>query len=305
MSAARPLLITADDFGIGPDTSGGILDLAARGAVTSTVLLVTSPFAAAGVRAWEAAGRPLELGWHPCLTLDAPLLPPADVPSLVTAAGTFPPLGTLLTRLLLGRVKTAEVAAEFRAQLRRFIDLTGFAPANVNAHHHTHVFRPVGDALAAVLGGVVPRPFVRRVAEPWRTLRRVHGARLKRAFLSHRGRRAAGRQAAAGLPGNDVLLGITNPPFVRDPDFFGRWLRGAPGRFVELSCHPGRFDRTLDGRDGSLTDGQLHRRQHEYEHLSQPGFLKMVRDAGFEPVTAAELVRRQCGGPARCLARAA
>ena len=54
----RRLVVTADDFGIGPDTSRGILDLAARGAVTSTVLLVTSPFAADGVRQWRQAAGP-------------------------------------------------------------------------------------------------------------------------------------------------------------------------------------------------------------------------------------------------------
>ena len=85
----RYLLITADDFGIGPDTSRGILDLAARGAVTSTVLLANSPFAAEAVAAWRKAGGRLELGWHPCLTLDRPVTPPDRVPSLVDDAGRF------------------------------------------------------------------------------------------------------------------------------------------------------------------------------------------------------------------------
>jgi hypothetical protein len=88
----RRLIVTADDFGIGPATSRGILDLAAAGVVTSTVLLVNSPHAAEGVRLWEQAGGPLELGWHPCLTMDAPVLPPERVPSLVGANGRFQPL---------------------------------------------------------------------------------------------------------------------------------------------------------------------------------------------------------------------
>jgi predicted glycoside hydrolase/deacetylase ChbG (UPF0249 family) len=294
---ARHLLITADDFGIGPETSRGILELAAHGAVTSTVLLVTSPFAADAVRAWNRAGRPLELGWHPCLTLDAPVLSPAEVPSLVGADSRFPTLGGLMKRLLLGRVNRAEIAAEFRAQLRRFVELTGFPPMNVNAHHHAHVFRPIGEALAEVLRDVRPQPFLRRVVEPVRTLWRVPGARPKRVFLTRLGRRAARWQVAAGFPGNEFLIGITDPPCVRDPDFFGRWLRSAPGRFVELSCHPGHLDLTLDGRDGLLTDGQLHRRACEFGRLSDPGFLDAVRNAGFEPVTAAELVARMTEEP--------
>src|SRR6516225_2972083 len=103
----RFLIVTADDFGIGPATSRGILDLAVAGVVTSTVLLVNSPFAAEGVVAWRAAGCPLELGWHPCLTTDAPVLPPERVPTLVGPDGRFRPLGQLLKRLMLGRVRAA------------------------------------------------------------------------------------------------------------------------------------------------------------------------------------------------------
>ena len=292
----RCLLVTADDFGVGPETSRGILDLHARGAVTSTVLLANSPFAADGVRAWRAAGGRLELGWHPCLTLDGPVSPAGAVPSLVGPDGRFFPLGQFLKRLLLGRVNPAEIEAELKAQYRRFADLTGFLPPAVNAHHHVHIFRPVGDALARVLAGQTPRPFVRRVREPLGMVARVPGARLKRLFLDRLGRRAARRQAAAGLPGNDVLAGVTDPPFVQDADFFARRLAAAPGRFVELSCHPGYLDAAVDGRDGSLSDGQLHRRARERDLLAAPAFADAVRGAGFELVTAAEMVRAMADG---------
>src|SRR5262249_35944389 len=169
----RTLLVTADDFGIGPQTTRGILDLAARGVVTSTVLLVNSPFAGDAVRRWRAAGCPLELGWHPCLTLDRPILPPNQLPSLTAADGRFLPLGRLLKRLLTGRINAAEVEAELRAQLDRFVELVGHPPANVNAHHHVHVFGVVGEALARVLSGITPLPFLRRVVEPAHTLLRV------------------------------------------------------------------------------------------------------------------------------------
>jgi predicted glycoside hydrolase/deacetylase ChbG (UPF0249 family) len=299
----RFLVVTADDFGIGPETTRGVLELAARGAVTSTVLLVNSPFAEEGVAAWRAAGQPVELGWHPCLTIDAPVLPPAQIPSLVGPDGRFPRLGTLLKRLVLGRIRTAEVEAEFRAQLVRFIELVGSPPANVNAHHHIHVFRPVGAALARVLAKV--RPFVRCVVEPVRTLRRVPGARVKRAVLTWHGRRAARRQRANGLPGNDTLLGITDPPLTEDPAFFARWLDAASGRFVELSCHPGHFDLALIGRDGTLDDGFIHRRPRELALLARPEFLDAVRSHGFTLVTAAELVAHQRGEVGPALKRAA
>ena len=287
---SRRLLITADDFGIGPATSRGILDLATAGVLTSTVLLVNSPYAADGVAQWQRAGRPLELGWHPVLTLDRPLSAPGRVPSLVDPDGRFYPLGTLLKRLARSQIDRDEVRAEFQAQLDRYRDWVGPNPANVNAHHHVHIFRPIGDALAEVLAPVSPRPYVRRVRESATTLASVPGARLKRAVLSAVGSRAARRQALAGFPGADAVVGITDPAHVHHPEFFTRWLRAGRGADVELACHPGHLDETLAGRDGTLADGQLHRRAAELARLADPAFLDHVRAAGFHLVTAAELM---------------
>jgi predicted glycoside hydrolase/deacetylase ChbG (UPF0249 family) len=291
VDGTRYLVVTADDYGVGPATSRGILDLAARGLVTSTVLLVNSPHAEESVRAWRREGVPLEMGWHPCLTLDRPILPAGRVPSLVRADGRFWPLGALLRRLSLGRARAAEIEAELGAQYRRFLDLVGQPPSVVNSHHHIQVFPPVGAVLLRVLADQRPRPYVRRVQEPWSMLARVPGARFKRAILSLMGRWHARRQRAAGFPGNDWLAGVTNPPCVGDPDYLTRWLSRVPGRVVELTCHPGHLDTTLDGRDGSLADGQLLRRVREFQHLAGASFPAACRSAGFALVSALEVTR--------------
>src|SRR5262249_34417887 len=71
----RRLIVMADDYGIGPETSRAIRDLAERGLVTAAVLLVNSPYAEDAAAAWQKSGIPLEIGWHVCLTLDRPILP--------------------------------------------------------------------------------------------------------------------------------------------------------------------------------------------------------------------------------------
>jgi predicted glycoside hydrolase/deacetylase ChbG (UPF0249 family) len=289
MADARYLVVTADDFGIGPATSRGILELAGEGLVTAAVLLVNSPFAEDGVRAWRQAGGRLELGWHPCLTLDKPVLSPARVPSLVDARGAFHPLGRLMRKLMVGRARRQEIEDEFAAQLQRFRELTGADPTVVNAHHHVQVFGVVGAALRTVLDRLSRRPYVRRVREPWRTLVRVPGGRLKRWFLNWHGRAQARRQAEAGFAGNDWLLGVTDPPCLADPEFFVRWLRSTPGRVVELTCHPGHLDSALVGRDGSFEDGQVRRRPRELELLRLPSFRDAVRESGFTLVRPLEL----------------
>jgi predicted glycoside hydrolase/deacetylase ChbG (UPF0249 family) len=290
LQGKRYLLVVADDFGIGPATSRGIVDLAARGRVTGTVLLVNSPHAEDAVRLWRQAGGCPELGWHPCLTLDAPVLPPGRVPSLVTPEGRFWPLGVFLRRLLLRRVRPDEVEAELRAQHRRVADLVGRPPGSLNGHHHIHVFPPLAGLLARLLARQRPPPYVRRVREPWKLLLTIPGARTKRAFLSCLGRRSSRGQARAGLPGNDWLAGITDPPWVADPLFLARWLTRLPGRVVELTCHPGHLDPTLVGRDCTAEDGQLLRRVREYQLLSHASFDAACRASGFTLVSPGELI---------------
>jgi predicted glycoside hydrolase/deacetylase ChbG (UPF0249 family) len=285
----RPLVVTADDFGVGPETTRGILDLARQGLVTGTVMLTNSPHAESAVRAWRKAGEPVELGWHPCLTIDAPILPPGKVGSLVEADGCFPPLGRFLLRLVRGLVRPGEMRAELAAQLGRFRELVGSEPTLVNAHHHIHVFPPVGAALREVLAGCRPRPFLRRVRETGRLLTAVPGARAKRALLTAFGDWQARLQRRAGFPGADTLLGITDPPCVTDPLFWERWLREAPPGPAELACHPGHLDPTLLGRDASPTDGQMERRVREFELLDRPHFRAALDRHGFELVPPSAL----------------
>src|SRR6266478_3604341 len=128
MAATRSLCVIADDYGIGPETSRGILELAGRGRLSGTVLLVNSPYTEEAVRAWRQAGLPLDLGWHPCLTMDPPIAPVEQVPSLVGPDGNLWPLGRFLARLGVGLVRTAEIELELRAQYQRFLELVGHPP---------------------------------------------------------------------------------------------------------------------------------------------------------------------------------
>lgn len=289
----RYLVVVADDFGIGPAVSQAILELAVEGLISGTVLLVTSPYAEQAVHAWRRAGCPVELGWHPCLTLDRPILPAERVPSLVGPDGCFWPLRHFLWRVLTGRLRAREVRAELRAQYRRFYELVGRPPRLVNAHQHVQLFPPVGAELSDLLGRCQRLPYWRRIREPWWLLLRIPGARLKRFWLNLLGRWHGRWQDRLGFPGNRWLAGITDPPWVQDPQFLVRWLRCLPGQVVELTCHPGYFDRSLLGRDCQEGDGQLQRRVRELELLRHPSFREVCRQAGFHLVRPGEWAGRR------------
>lgn len=293
MGSHRLLVVVADDFGIGPETSRGILELGQEGRVTATVLLVNSPYAADAVAAWNRAGRPLELGWHPCLTLDAPLLPPEVVPSLVDSTGQFWRLGAFLRRIACGRIRVAEVFAELSEQCRRFAALVGYPPRVVNSHQHIALFPPVGRALLDVLADLPKRPFLRNNCESLSSLMRVPGARLKRTVLSALGRKFARLSAAREFAGCEEFLGVTDPPCVADEQFLVRWLTNATGVTMELMCHPGHDDETLVGRDCCRDDDCVSRRVHEYHLLRLASFPEACRRSGMRLVAPSELTHHR------------
>jgi predicted glycoside hydrolase/deacetylase ChbG (UPF0249 family) len=295
---SRQLIVVADDYGIGPATSQAIRELAYAGAVTASVLLVNSPYAEQEVQLWRKGAVPADLGWHPNLTLDAPISSAVDVPSLIDRDGQFHPVHRFVKRLFVGRINRAEIELELAAQYRRFTDLVGRPPQLVNGHKHLHVLPICRAVLRDLLVKQGIRPLVRHIRESWLCLRTIRGARLKRLALCALGRRAAPLYRAAGFPANDYLLGITDPPCVRDPDFFNRWLWNVPGRLVELCVHPGHWDPTLLGRDCTRRDGQLRRRVLEYHWLAQPSFKAAARAAGFELIRPASLFRPEWEGVA-------
>jgi predicted glycoside hydrolase/deacetylase ChbG (UPF0249 family) len=296
MDARRSLILMADDFGIGPATSSGILQLASEGAITGTALLVNSPHAWAAIQDWRRVGIPLEVGWHPCLTMDRPISPPGEVPTLIDAEGRFWSLGRFLCRLATGRLAAREVANEMGAQLDRFIELVGYPPTVVGAHHHLHIFRPIGRILIELLARRRLRPYVRRVQEPWRALARVPTARFKRVLLTSLGRSSAREQARGGLPGNDWLGNLSVPTIEPDFDALSSRLGRLPGDVIELVCHPGHLDPTLVGRDCSGEDPRMEARVREYRALRQPEFRQACERAGFALVSPSRAVAARIMG---------
>ena len=224
-------------------TTLGILDLAARGLVTSTVLLVNSPHAVAAVRAYHKAGVPLELGWHPCLTLDRPVLPPHQVPSLVGPDGCFWPLNAFMRRLCLGRIHVADIEAELLAQYALFCDLAGHPPTVVNSHHHVQVLQPVGAVLLHVLEKCRPLPYVRRVREPWLMLARLPGARGKRAFLCCWDAVGRACKSAEASPGTTGSPASPIPTVFSDANFLALAEPGSgPHRRADVPSRLPRYD---------------------------------------------------------------
>lgn len=279
----RRLIVNADDFGLTPGVSRGILRAHGEGILTSTTFMVHWPWAPAEAARLQAAPR-LGVGLHLTLTAGAPVLPAAEVPSLVGPDGRFR-RGWWHAQF---GARPAEVHREWSAQLRRFVDLVGRLPTHLDTHHYVHAL----PRLAAVLAEVA----------------RTHGIPAARALRGNYD--SAVREwrgplgvvmARAVLPRSNAVLeraGLATP----DRGLVGNFDRAVllahlerlPAGVTELVCHPGYADEDLAPLS-SLTA----QREVELAALVDPAVRRAVAAAGIELITFGDLAapdRDRTGG---------
>ena len=193
------LVVTADDLGLSPGVTKGILESHRRGVVRSTSLIVTAD-SSAEAAALARMEPDLEVGLHIDLVGGWPVSDPAAVRSLVDRDGRFLGLAELTKRLFSGRVRAGELAAEIRAQAT-LARSWGILPLAWDSHRHVHLMPPV----ARVVGRVAREEGVRwiRRARAPRTWSGPKQSALRAAtFVS--------ALAFRGIPGNRWYVDITS-----------------------------------------------------------------------------------------------
>jgi len=267
----RRIWLVADDYGMSPGVNAAIRDLAARGRLSATSVMVVAPsFSRAEALALApragAAAR-LAVGLH--VTLTAPFRPltPDFRP---TRDGAFLPLGAMMARALLRRLDRDKIAAEIAAQLAALHDAFGRAPDYVDGHQHVQLLPTVRDALLAAISAQAPHAWARQCGSVAPRLADPKGLlldRLSRAFRA--------RAAAHGIR--------TNPAFAGTYDFsdrmpfaerFARFIDGLPDGGLVM-CHPGHVDEELRRLD-PVTD----QRAREYAYFAGDGFADLLRAQG-------------------------
>jgi chitin disaccharide deacetylase len=258
----RYLIVNADDFGLSPGVSRGILEAHRDGILTSTTFMVNFPWAtecAAMLR--DAPG--LGVGIHLNLTTGRPVLPPEQVPSLITADGT---LSKSLFRLRF-RARPEEVRREWEAQVRRGIELLGRQPTHLDSHGFTHSYPPFAQAVIEIArtlripavrilrpGPDVPGPGSYRGWTPFDLVYRRYLSASARAI------------EASGLchPDRTVVGNHDGSSLLR------RLEKLEPG-VTELVCHPGRVDELLS----TLTSFR-EQREVELAALKNPEVRRLI-----------------------------
>lgn len=267
----RRIWLVADDYGISPAVSAAIRDLAARGRLSATSVMVAAPSfdraQAEQLAAIAAGATPIAIGLH--VTLTAPFRPLSKT-FAPRRDGAFLPLASVMARAFLGRLDRTALDAEIAAQLAAFTEAFGRPPDYVDGHQHVQLMPTVRDAFLAAVKAAAPRAWVRQCGSASPPLRRL--ADPKGLLLDRLSRGFRARAEALGIR--------TNPAFAGTYDFgdacpygarFARFLDGLPDGGLVM-CHPGEVDDELRRLD-PVTD----QRAREYAFFAGDDFAALLQ----------------------------
>ncbi|MBM4194602.1 MAG: ChbG/HpnK family deacetylase [Gemmatimonadetes bacterium] len=270
------LIINADDFGLSPAVSAGILEAHAAGSVTSTSMMV-------GCAGWDDAvarlpGAPaLGVGLHFNLLVGEPL---TGAPTLMDRpSGRFASLGQLAARAVGLRLDGAEVEAECEAQCAA-LERAGVRLTHLNSHRHTHALPTVRHAVARVAARrALP---LRKPVESFARFATDVGSQAHRALVSAAWLATSAGAAATRAP--DHFMGITLQGGTQFATRLSATLDALPTGSCELMVHPGRVDDAL-----ARQDGYTWQRELELSELTSLRVRERLRRDGVALISFADL----------------
>ncbi|AWB23360.1 ChbG/HpnK family deacetylase [Methylobacterium currus] len=240
----RPVVLCADDYGLSPGVSRGILALARRKRISATGSMTNIPAFRDAAPALRELPGTVGLGLHLTLTAGAPLGP---LPRLAPD-GRLPPLGRLLRLALSGRLRPAEIRPEIERQLDAFVAAMGRLPDFVDGHQHVHVLPGVRGALLAALAEREWRGWLRDPGDrPGAIRARPHAGKAMVVAGLGLGFGPAARRA--GFSTNRGFSGFSD--FAEGAGFADAFERSfrALGPAPVVMCHPGEIDDGLRALD--------------------------------------------------------
>lgn len=232
----RTLVVTADDVGLHSGLTEGALKAHDEGIVTACSVVANGAALAEAVERLRDRPR-LDVGVHLTFVGERPLSPPDRVGSLLGPDGAFlPGFRAFAGRYFLGRIATAEVETELRAQIER-LQAAGLRLVHANSHQHLHALPRIFEVVLR-LAEEYRIPWVRIPADPL-AARRLSPRALEIGILNAIGRRAR-RGKVRALPRTVGILDagrLTPARLIR--------IIQDMGPAAELVCHPGVGDREL------------------------------------------------------------
>lgn len=274
---SKRLIVNADDLGHPGGTVEAVATLHGAGVVTSATAMVNQPHwaeAAAYLRSHPDLGA----GVHLVMNEGRPILPPAQVRSLVDDEGHFRDGVPLLKRY--GRLRTSELKAEWRAQIEKFAADSGRQPDHLDLHCAFPYYFPawfrINLELAQEYGHLPIRmPFDDALDRKAVEMGADRG--IPAWYIRWQGRRYQRMVARFGLVRPNYVE-MTFSLFVSDEsqrsaEYLLTLLDGLPDGTTELLTHPG-------------TAGW---RAKDTQALLDPRVIQRIKELGIELITFGDL----------------
>jgi chitin disaccharide deacetylase len=263
----KRLIVNADDFGMTPSISRGIIEGHRNGIVTSTSVMITCPGAIEDAQQALRDDPALGLGLHFVLAGEGlrPVSPPSRIPSLMREDGTFLLRQEWLARRDADTLDPADIEREMQAQLAYFVAHLGTQPDHLDSHFHITYQHPAALRMMSVLAQQHQLPI---------------------------------RHVGHELPGavDALQMMASYGPLPTMPDHFeGRFwdtnatvsllleiLPQLPPGTTELMCHPGYAS-------DPMPDPYTSERDCELAALTDPQVREIIAREGIELVTFSSL----------------
>jgi predicted glycoside hydrolase/deacetylase ChbG (UPF0249 family) len=268
----RPICVCADDFGLSPAVSNGILQAVEAGRISATSAMTNRPDWVRGADALRPFADRVEVGLHLNLTLGAPV----SSAQKIAPGGRFP----LIAAWMRGTPPPAdEIRAEVRAQLDAFVAAWGGPPDYVDGHQHVHALPAVRDVLLDELSerGLAGRLWLRNSGDKIARILARRSVLPKALVLAWIARGFAKAAKARGFATNDGFSGFSafDPRRPVAPDF-ARFLKATGPRHL-IMCHPGLVDDELARLDPVTT-----KRSSELSFLLSPDWPAQLARASLQ-----------------------
>lgn len=259
------MIVCADDYGIAPGVSEGIIELIGEKRISATSCVMVGPFVDTAMNHLRRLQARVDIGLHLVLTFDHPLTALSQKSGLVGNRGKFYSFSHLLMNAYKRSIEYDAVSEEIDAQIDRFKSLMGHPPHYIDGHQHIQQLPVIREAVANAAHDLAKsgqNVYVRVAALPaawlWtKGLRYSSKFAFGNCMIALPGKTLEPILDRAGIPHNRFLLGFY--------DYEGGatfeavvqlYLTLQPNTKDILFCHPGYVDDELRLRD-SLVNSRM------------------------------------------------
>jgi predicted glycoside hydrolase/deacetylase ChbG (UPF0249 family) len=252
----KRVVLCADDFGLSPAVSRGILELLEQDRLSATSCMVNYPEFRDEAQALKSFIGRADLGLHFSLTDSRP------ISSVALECHLRPPV-------------FSSMMDEVERQLEKYSNAMGIVPDYIDGHQHVHVLPVVREAVieaAKRIGAYVRVPRDSIGMAMWR-----RPAPFESFYLARASRALTKLARNAGLATNIGFRGVrTFQEKIPFGELFRKMIAGAEEGCLVM-CHPGHVDAVLRGRDAIR-----EQRADEWSYFSGQEFPADLADAGLE-----------------------